>query len=189
MFRIKKAVMYSNQIYYLLRVLFKLVIFSLVLYIFSFLVFKLYSSNEEKTIEKFKIKNKFELIYKNLLWGDYGDGSGPGSTINYTIHVRSILRQVIEEYSIKSMLDAPCGSFHWMPLLLKNISENLNGKHFRYHGVDVVEKLIHSARIKYPNEENWKFSVCDISAGNLPNGYELIFSRDALMHLPYKEVW
>ena len=136
------------------------------------------------------VKNRFERIYKNRLWSDAGDGSGAGSTISYTDSVRAILRQVIDDYSIESMLDAPCGSFLWMPLMLRNVSEDFKsrGKRFRYHGVDVVESLITNAKQKYSNESDWDFSVCDFSAEDLPNGYDLIFSRDALQHLSYEKV-
>ena len=137
------------------------------------------------------VKSEFENIYKSHKWGQEGAGSGSGSTINYTISVRAILRQVIDEYSIESMLDAPCGSFHWMPLFLKNLTGDFKrrrGKQFRYHGVDAVEDLITAAKAKYSNESDWDFSVCDFSSEDLPNGYDLIFSRDALQHLPFDKV-
>ena len=136
------------------------------------------------------VKNRFENIYKNRIWSDLGGGSGAGSTINYTDSVRSILREVINEYSIESMLDAPCGSFIWMPLMLRNVSEDFKtrGKRFRYHGVDVVESIIKASKEKYSNESDWDFSVCDFSSQDLPNGYDLVFSRDALQHLSYEKV-
>jgi hypothetical protein len=145
----------------------------------------------EKMIDPL-VKSKFEWIYNNYFWGNASEGSGHGSSIEYTRNCRQILIDVILEYSIKSMLDAPCGSFLWMPLMLRNVSAKLaaeKGIRFKYHGVDVVEKVINESKARYANEtRDWEFSVCDFSQQDLPNGYELIFSRDALQHLSYEKV-
>lgn len=87
------------------------------------------------------------------------------------------------------MIDAPCGSFHWMPLVLEKIK--LKNSRFRYHGVDVVEKVILKSKLKYANNtaDDWQFSVLDFSQKPLPAGYDLIFSRDALQHLPYEKIF
>jgi hypothetical protein len=85
------------------------------------------------------------------------------------------------------MLDAPCGSMSWMPFLLENITNEIPD--FRYHGVDVVESIINSAKIKYSNRsDKWQLSVLDFSQQSLPSNYDLIFSRDALQHLPLVKV-
>ncbi len=56
------------------------------------------------------IQDEFQKIYKHFIWGPGGGGSGEGSTVNYTTMTRSIISNVIRNYSIKSMLDAPCGA-------------------------------------------------------------------------------
>lgn len=89
------------------------------------------------------------------------------------------------------MLDAPCGSFLWMSIVMKNVTAEFRsrGERFRYHGVDVVTDLINTVREKYANlSEDLEFSVCDFSRQDLPQNYDLIFSRDALMHLSYEKV-
>lgn len=137
------------------------------------------------------VKNKFDNIYKKRYWGKEGDGSGAGSTLHETQSAREIILDVIDEYSIRSMLDAPCGSFLWMSVVMRNVSAKLaeRGERFRYHGVDVVESLIESVRDKYGKEsDDWQFSVCDFSQQQLPQDYDLVFSRDALMHLSYEKV-
>lgn len=76
----------------------------------------------------------------------------------------------------------------WMPLLLKNLTAS--NARFKYHGIDVVEKVIEKSKKKYDSKyENWKFSVFDISRGILPRNFDLIFSRDALQHLPLLNVY
>jgi len=178
------------------KLFFALIIIGTLANILAFILYKqqryFFSNDIIKTLDDIdshnsnphsEVKNRFEIIYKKHLWGSYGGGSGVGSAIRYTQSVRLILRHVIDEFNITSMLDAPCGSFLWMPLMLRNLT-----KPVRYHGVDVVESLITNAKQKYSNESDWEFSVCDFSAEDLPNGYELIFSRDALQHLSYEKV-
>jgi hypothetical protein len=96
------------------------------------------------------------------------------------------LYDVIRKYNIISLLDAPCGSMAWMPYLIENITHDI--PIFRYHGVDVVESIINSSKAKYSNKTNWKLEVLDITSQELPDGYDLIFSRDALQHLSLVKV-
>jgi hypothetical protein len=116
---------------------------------------------------------------------DSGGGSGEGSRTTYTKNCRNILYNVIKKFKIHSMLDAPCGSLAWMPLLLDNITNEIPD--FRYHGVDVVESIIKLSRERYSNRK-WQLSLLDITSQDLPDNYDLIFSRDALQHLPLTKV-
>ena len=139
------------------------------------------------------VKKQFDTIYEKKLWSatGEGDGSGPGSKIEETRAAHKIIIDVINEYKIKSMIDAPCGSFLWMSGVMRDVKAQFEkrGERFRYHGVDVVESVIEMVKKKYGKEsEDWSFSVCDFSAQALPQDYELVFSRDALMHLPYEKV-
>jgi len=130
-----------------------------------------------------KIKQEFENIYIRKLWGDDGNGSGGGSTLEYTIETRNIIYEVVQKYKINSILDAPCGAMAWMPELLKNLSKK--NTNFKYHGVDVFEKGINNSKVKYNSEyPNWKFSVLDLTQHEIPPNYDLILSRDSLQHLP-----
>jgi SAM-dependent methyltransferase len=145
-------------------------------------------SYKTKKLPDEEIKKTFDNIYEKLIWGAAGDGSGPGSDIEYTQHTRNIIYDFIKRYKIKSMLDAPCGAMKWMPLLLTNLSLETNHK-FKYFGVDVVESVINKSLQKFKNfSDEWKFKVVDLTEQPLPENYELIFSRDTLMHLPYVKV-
>lgn len=135
-----------------------------------------------------ELRKVFDDIYSRKSWGSGesgGLGSGHGSSLNYTLNTRNILYTVIKKYNINSMIDAPCGAMLWMPLLLKNLSEQ-----FSYHGLDIVESIINASKIRYSSHSNWKFSFIDFSSQALPNdkNYELIFSRDALQHLSYDKI-
>ena len=128
------------------------------------------------------LKSIFNEVFNRKTWGSSGDGSGPGSTLQYTFKTRNIIKEVIQKYEIKSMLDAPCGAMAWMPELLKNLTATNN--EFKYHGIDLVDEVINKSIQKYSNEfQNWKFSVFDFTQRPLPEGNDLIFSRDALQHL------
>lgn len=43
--------------------------------------------------------------------------SGPGSTPEGSAMARHAIESVIKKYNITTLLDAPCGSFRWMPLI------------------------------------------------------------------------
>jgi hypothetical protein len=165
------------------------------------------------TVEDKSVKLAFDDVYRRGLWGGaeqgksylfcmkkinqpssliifihLGGGSGPGSTVTYTINCRKILYKLIKQYNVSSMLDAPCGAMAWMPILLANLSNETN-KTFRYHGVDVVESVVNSSRSRFSNRsDEWQFSTVDFTQHSLPANYELIFSRDALQHLPMEKV-
>ena len=156
-----------------------------------------YKINENKAVNKHhqkqtnnlktnkNIKKVFEEIYKYRKWTNLGDGSGIGSSIDYTENARNIIFKIIKKYKLNSILDAPWGSMSWMPILLGNLSK-LNSN-FKYHGLDIVESVINKSNLKYGKEnKNWLFSVYDVSEGDLPSNYDLILSRDALQHLPFQ---
>ena len=71
----------------------------------------------------------------------------------------------------------------WIHHLLTNLSAEI--PEFKYHGVDVVESVISKSVIKFKEmAPRWKMTKMDISKDPLPTGYDLVFSRDALQHLP-----
>lgn len=56
---------------------------------------------------------------------------------------------------------------------------------FRFHGTDVVCGLIDQHRVTFANMSgSWKFDCVDYSAQPLPRGYDLVYSRDSLQHVP-----
>jgi hypothetical protein len=130
-----------------------------------------------------KVKSVFENIYDKRLWGVAGDGSGPGSAIAYATNARNILYSIIKKYGFKSLLDAPCGSFLWMEHLMKNVSKEIPG--FKYHGLDIVGPVIGNLTLKFAElRPQWTFTQLDFTEQQLPDGYDLIFSRDSVQHLP-----
>ena len=81
----------------------------------------------------------FNSIYERHVWGAGevgGEGSGIGSSLNYTAGVRQILGRFVERHGLTTMIDAPCGSFHWMPHVLRHFPQ------LNYHGYDAATDVI-----------------------------------------------
>lgn len=130
----------------------------------------------------------FARIYDKALWGQDGGGSGLGSTLANTTGVRRILTHLIERYHISSMLDAPCGSFHWMPEVLSAVRRQQ--QHFQYIGVDVVDSVVRENSQRWNGTNGTHFQQCDLASDSpqpLPP-VDLIFCRDALQHLSFRHI-
>lgn len=117
----------------------------------------------------------FTDAYRQNIWNSSESVSGTGSTHDATLSLRTQLPTLIERFNIKTMLDAPCGDFHWLSEV------NLPA---RYIGVDIVGELIERNKEKYPGRE---FRVLDIMQDDLPS-VDLIFCRDALVHFTFRHV-
>src|SRR5579885_1138281 len=56
----------------------------------------------------------FSEIYRSNQWGASESVSGLGSELSATERVREELPKIVREFGVRSMLDIPCGDFHWM---------------------------------------------------------------------------
>ena len=137
------------------------------------------------------MQDKMSEVYQQRVWerkGKFsGNGSGPGSDASRTFEVRACLLSIIKRFNITSMLDAPCGSFNWQPLLLNEVEKFR--PNFQYQGFDIVPSVIESNSNRYFHKKNWKFGVADISAENWKDSFDLILTRDALFHLTYDKIF
>jgi hypothetical protein len=64
-----------------------------------------------------KSKNMEDLftdIYRSNEWGGKDSISGPGSDVHQTRVIISELPAVFRDFNIHTILDIPCGDFHWM---------------------------------------------------------------------------
>lgn len=124
-------------------------------------------------------KEKFSEIYKYNLWSSEESGSGQGSEIGYTQPLRKWLIEIIKELDIKTLVDAPCGDFNWMKLVMKEVSTS-------YIGIDIVDEVIEKNKSSY-NLENVDFRIANICEDELPKG-DIIMVRDFLFHLSYNDI-
>ena len=110
-------------------------------------------------------KESFEKIYEIKMW--FGEGnqeseSGPGSTIEATRQIVTILHSVTNHLKKAlgqdkiSFLDSSCGDMNWMPDFLDNRTD------IEFHGYDITQTNIDKHKAKFKNKP-WTFKV----------GYEL----------------
>jgi len=119
-------------------------------------------------------RHVFERIYDKNLWGDPESASGGGSGTAATDAIRRELPAVFARFGIRSLLDAPCGDFHWM----KYVAGSLD----RYVGVDIVRDLIERNERLYATDRV-RFLCADIVADRLPSA-DAVLCRDCFIHLP-----
>ncbi len=124
-------------------------------------------------------RDTFIEIMQKGVWGQSGNESGGGSTLEYTQTLRRIIQQVVTDYGIGSMVDVACGDFAWMPLVLGEL-----GPDFRYIGGDIVPDLIERNQGNHPERE---FLELDFVRDELPV-CDLVFCRDVLQHLPVADI-
>lgn len=129
------------------------------------------SSNEPQSV--------FEKIYATNAWKGDESLSGPSSSMARTSTIREALPGLIEKYSIKTFLDAPCGDFHWMKSAVNQIRAT-------YIGGDIVKSLIESNKLKY-ERDGVQFVHLDITKDSLPKA-DIMFCRDCLFHLSYRDI-
>jgi len=96
-----------------------------------------------------------------------------------TQSLRDALPGIIDKYSIKTFLDAPCGDFYWMKSLVPNLS-------ISYIGADIVKDLV-SANQRAFGTEKIRFTHLDLTVGPIPAA-DVLFCRDCLFHLSYIDI-
>jgi hypothetical protein len=142
---------------------------------------KLYYVRESRRLRQQSIETVFSNIHLENTWGSQESVSGEGSTFVQTDVIRSRLPALIQQWGIRTMLDLPCGDFHWM----KEISLDLD----HYIGSDIVSALIERNRQRYgrgaPNLR--EFVRLDVTSDDLPC-VDLVFCRDCLVHLTNADV-
>jgi SAM-dependent methyltransferase len=130
--------------------------------------------------DQFNLKAKSEVfaeIYKEDFWNSLESKSGVGSTLAATAVIREQLPEIISRFSIKSMVDVPCGDYNWMKLVPKNCS---------YIGCDIVADAIKKNQQLY-SSDSVQFQKIDITIDPIPK-VDLIFCRDCLQHISDNQV-
>jgi SAM-dependent methyltransferase len=120
----------------------------------------------------------FHGIYEANYWSGTESRSGTGSSLEQTRVIRDVLPSLIASLSCRSLLDAPCGDFHW----LSRVSLGLD-----YTGYDIVESVIAANRSRYENSRT-RFFVADMTVDRVPH-VDLILCRDGLVHLSYDDIF
>jgi hypothetical protein len=122
-------------------------------------------------------KSVFSEIVRTNFWGTAESVSGPGSTRDRADAVRDDLVALVRRRDVRTLLDAPCGDFHWMAAIDLPLES--------YLGVDIVPELIDTTRAKHGRADR-TFLAGDLITDALPR-VDLILCRDALVHFPLAE--
>jgi hypothetical protein len=141
---------------------------------YSYLIWNLYLRPKMR----YQRMGVFTEIFKKNAWLGDESVSGTGSSLRATEVIRSELPQIIRRYGVETMLDIPCGDFHWMKEANLPLRE--------YIGADVVKEIVDLNAGKY-TKPGRSFVVLDLTEDNLPS-VDLIFCRDCLFHLSFKDV-
>lgn len=144
-------------------------VFSAGKYFYNKLVYFIYKRLPTKAI--------FINIYNKNIWGDSDSVSGAGSNLYETKKLVKELPKIFSTYDISSILDTPCGDFHWMKLV------NMSG--IDYTGGDIVPDIV-KHNLKY-EKSNINFKVIDLITSDLPQ-VDLVFVRDCLVHLSNEDI-
>ena len=133
--------------------------------------FRLYRLSKKETAEV------FTDIYKKNTWKSDESRSGTGSTIESTRVISAKLPEAIKELGVRSMLDLPCGDYHWIKEIDLGIEE--------YIGGDIVAELIDVNNANY-KKQGVSFKQLNLLSDDLPN-VDLLFCRDCLVHLSFDD--
>lgn len=120
----------------------------------------------------------FTDVYETRLWDASESASGGGSTLKTTASIREALPEVLASLGVRSLLDAPCGDFHWM----REVDLDLD----LYVGGDIVRPLVERLNERYGSATR-RFVHLDVTCDPLPEA-DAILCRDCLLHLSNAEV-
>src|ERR1700716_3118006 len=96
-----------------------------------------------ETLERMDLRERFEYIHEKNLWSNEESRSGIGSTLVATEALRKGIPALLEGLGADSLLDIPCGDFHW----LSEISLGVN-----YIGADIVGALVEANNRRFGGE-------------------------------------
>ncbi len=103
--------------------------------------------------------------------------SGPGSLLKNTDNLIKHFPEFIKKYSIKSIIDIPCGDFNYM--------KEINLDNIEYTGYDISINAIKRC-LKF-KKNNINFSVLDATVEQLKYA-DLIICKDLLLHLSFDHI-
>lgn len=124
------------------------------------------------------LRQKFDYIYEDNLWGSPESVSGIGSTLVVTAPLRRQLSELCQSLQVRTLMDAPCGNFLWMSRAALSIDS--------YLGIDIVESLIAQNQKLYARK-GVSFQSGDLTTIELPD-CDLILCRDCLVHLSFDNI-
>ena len=133
------------------------------------------------------MESTFTNIYENKIWGDnensnYSGSSGPGSDIENNKKYIELLKNFINEYNIRNIVDLGCGDFRIGKLLYDDLN-------ITYTGYDTYKKVIDYNITQYP-EQKYNFKHLDFYTNkeNIIEG-DMCILKDVIQHWSLKEIY
>jgi hypothetical protein len=120
----------------------------------------------------------FTSHYNTRAFGGTESVSGPGSSLTATAEVRKQLPGLLRQYSVKTLLDIPCGDYHWM----RHVDLGIE----RYVGADIVRSLVENNQTLYGGHK-CVFPHLNLLTSDLPT-VDLVLCRDGMVHLSHADV-
>lgn len=133
---------------------------------------------EKSLLKKSSTEEAFTYIYDTNKWGDDESRSGKGSNLEKTAGLREAIPRIVEELGITSMLDIPCGDYHWMKEITLPLDE--------YVGADIVKALIARNEEEFGDQYH-RFIHLDLMRDPLGD-FDAIFCRECLVHLSFADI-
>ncbi len=121
----------------------------------------------------------FAKVYMTNQWGGNESISGPGSDAIQTRIIIKELPILFNELNISTVLDTPCGDFHWM--------QNVDLGNIDYMCADIVRTLIKKNTETY-GRNGVRFQHMDLIKDKLPKK-DLVLCRDCLVHFSIADVF
>lgn len=123
------------------------------------------------------LAERFDLLHRLGVYHHAESLSGAASTLDETARLRAALPEWIAAHAVDSILDIPCGDFHWMQRV------EFAG---HYTGADIVPGIVERNRLAYASDRR-HFVLLDATSDPLP-AVDLVVCRDLFVHLGNRDV-
>lgn len=98
-----------------------------------------------------------------------------------------IVYDIFDKYGLKSIIQIGCGALSETYKILFNLTQTIED--FKYFGCDLNEDFIEMNKKRFKHVINkWTFEKLNFIEQPLPDDYDLILSRTALMHLSIESI-
>lgn len=131
-----------------------------------------------KIVPTLDLAQRFELLDALGVYHHCDTMSGIGSTLEETTALRTALPALLRNFSVRSLLDVPCGDFNWL--------QHVPLEHIDYIGADIVARIVEENNRLYASRKRY-FLRLDATKDRLPK-VDLILCRDLLIHLSLDDI-